>query len=503
VNSRNLTLAAKCLNFDQIHASAQDELGPVLAFKLKYVLDRIGRIYIQEIPDNPEGPRVLLYRGQLGRIVLDRKAEEPGKGQWLFAPETVHRIEQMFRAALGQPVDESLGSNKAEMAQPDFRETPGIWLRLRLPPWLQARTGRLDLYQWLGLLLAASVSWAVACLLIIGISRLAAWLLHRAGSALSTSYVASTLRPLTWLGAVWFFFLLLVGLDLPVRIAGALFAIQKFLLAGLFGWLGLRFIDLFMSVYRNSELLRPHRSLGDMIVPVTMRLAKGTVLLIVATYMIYQVGEIELLGRFLTALGVAGLAASLAAQDAMKSFFGTLLLIGERAFKIGDWIIVGDKEGMVEQVGFRSTRLRTAEDSLLTVPNSVIASAPIDNMGARSLRRLNSVLVVSPDADLARLLEFRSCLQAWAADQPLVVREKIDVHVHRLTNNGIELSLTVYLAAKTLADENRFRESLNCQMLQLSETLGVTIATNQRMLLPQGSTPVCSTSGTQPTAHAA
>ena len=60
--------------------------------------------------------------------------------------------------------------------------------------------------------------------------------------------------------------------------------------------------------------------------------------LLVATYVVYQVGQGDLLGRFLTGLGVAGLAASLAAQDALKSFFGTLLLIGRRSFKIGDRI---------------------------------------------------------------------------------------------------------------------------------------------------------------------
>src|SRR5262249_61609804 len=109
----------------------------------------------------------------------------------------------------------------------------------------------------------------------------------------------------------------------------------------------------------------------------------------------------------LTGRGVAGLAASLAAQDAMKSYFGTLLLIGERAFKIGDRILVGGKEGVVEQVGFRSTRLRTAEDSLLTVPNSVIAAAPIENMGAPSHRRFSSTPLAAPDTALVSLLRFR------------------------------------------------------------------------------------------------
>ena len=180
------------------------------------------------------------------------------------------------------------------------------------------------------------------------------------------------------------------------------------------GRLGLRLIDLAMAVYTNTESLRPDRNLADMIVPVSVRLGKGAVLLIVSTYVVYQIGEIDLLGRFMTGLGVAGLAASLAAQDARKSYFGTLLLIGERAFKIGDRILVGGTEGVVEQVGFRSTRLRTAEDSMLTIPNAIIAAAPIDNMGARSHRRFSTTITMGADASLERLLA-TGCGPGWKA----------------------------------------------------------------------------------------
>jgi MscS family membrane protein len=422
----------------------------------------------------------------LGRIVLDRKTEDPGKGQWLFTTETIGRIESMFLAVRDQPLNETQRDATDVIKRPRFWETPGIWVRLHLPGWLQVRRGHLDLYQWLGLVLAGLLSWVGARLVMVGVTRLIARFLHRSGSALSTRFVASSLKPFTWLGAVWLFFLLLGALDLTVAVAGTVFAIHKFLLAGLFGWLGLRFIDLFLGIYTNSELLRPHRNLGDMIVPVAMRLSKTTVLLVVATFMIYQVGELELLGRFLTALGVAGLAASLAAQDAMKSFFGTLLLIGERAFKIGDWIIVGDKEGMVEQVGFRSTRLRTADDSLLTIPNSVIAGVAIDNMGARILRRLTSNFVIGSDTGLEQVAEFRNRLQAWLTRQTLVVQEKVDLHVHQFTASGVELRLVLFLTAKTSREEIQFRHALHCEILQIVKDLEVTLAPAQRtVLLPE------------------
>src|SRR5262249_47159808 len=89
--------AARCLNLADLPGSAREELGAVLAFKLAYVIDRLGRIYVEEIPDKSDASRYILYRGELGRIVLDRNTEDRDKGQWQFTPETVGSIEKMFR----------------------------------------------------------------------------------------------------------------------------------------------------------------------------------------------------------------------------------------------------------------------------------------------------------------------------------------------------------------------------------------------------------------------
>ena len=156
----DFALAAHCLDLSELPASADEDLGPVLALKLKYVLDRIGRVFVEEISENPEGPRYVLYRGDLGRIALDRKAKEPHKGHWLFTPDTVERIEPMFRAVIGQPLDESQQEVPGMLATPSFWEGPGIRLRLVLPDWLQTRVGLLEIYQWLGLALAALAGWA-------------------------------------------------------------------------------------------------------------------------------------------------------------------------------------------------------------------------------------------------------------------------------------------------------------------------------------------------------
>jgi MscS family membrane protein len=331
---------------------------------------------------------------------------------------------------------------------------------------------RMQLYQWLGLALAVLLSGLAARLLLGQLHRLFALVLHKCGSVLTRDFVAAKLRPLTWVMGWWLLFRLLGLLDLPVRMVDAILPLKVFGMAGLIGWLGVQTVDLITGVYMNSELLRPHRNLSDMIVPVSMRSLKGLILLLVAVYVIYQFGEGESLNRFLTGLGVAGLAASLAAQDTLKGFFSTLLLIGERSFKIGDRIKVGDLQGVVEQVGFRATRLRTADGSLLTVPNATITGAAINNLSTRASSHLQTSLLVNCNAAPDQLKALREHVRAWLLKHPRVRNDKVEVGVARLTERGVEVTLDLYLADVTGDIERGVREEISREVLRLCEALG-------------------------------
>jgi MscS family membrane protein len=460
--------AAGCLDLANLRPGTQDQVGPVLAYKLKYVLDRLGRVYIQEVPDTPDGPRYVFYRGEKGRIVIARQGDGPRKGSWLFTTETVALIESMFRGVIHDTVSAGVAD---ALPQPNFLRTPGVWLRARVPNALRGMWWRLQGYQWLGVGLAVLVSVLLARLVLSQVYRVVTFILRKSGSVLTQHFVAAKLRPLTWVTAWWLFLEALALLDLPVRIIDGIEPFKTFGMAGLITWLGLHLVDLATAVYMNSELLRPHRSLSDMIVPVSMRSLKAAILLVVAVYVVYQIGEGEYLNRFLTGLGVAGLAASLAAQDALKSFFSTLLLIGERSFKIGDKITVGGLEGTVELVGFRATRLRTADGSLLTVPNSTIASAPIDNLSTKSFTRCKATLLVNYEATPERILALRDGIRAWLAGQPKVRQDKVEVSVNRLTEKGVEVMLDLQLA-EAGDGEKAVKEEINCQVLRLCEEIG-------------------------------
>jgi MscS family membrane protein len=235
-----------------------------------------------------------------------------------------------------------------------------------------------------------------------------------------------------------------------------------------------------MIVYGRSETLHDRRSLSDMIVPTAANGLKLAVLLVAVSCQVYMIGSRETLTQLLAGLGLIGLAASLAAQDTLKNFFGTLLLIGEHPFRIGEHIAVQGTEGVVEKVGFRSTRLRTFEDSLLTIPNSVMAAALIDNRGARTCRRFRTVVSLDYGAPIDKVVVLRDALRAFAMAQPRFLPDKVEVHIVGLGANGVELLVQAYFRVSGTSEELACCDLLSREILEQAGRLGIDVALSGR-----------------------
>src|SRR5262249_32657123 len=184
-NDNNWELAARCLDLRDLSPVVRAEYGPVLAAKLKYVLDRLGRVYLPSIPNHPEGRRYVHYRRELGRSSIARQEAAPRAAPdqpgWQCTAATVRRIEPMFAAAMHRPVDEALADIPQAVQGPPFWEQPGLWVRLRLPAWLRAPLAGLALYQYLGLVLVLVAGLATARLLMAAADLGATWVLRRRG----------------------------------------------------------------------------------------------------------------------------------------------------------------------------------------------------------------------------------------------------------------------------------------------------------------------------------
>src|SRR5690606_2130508 len=108
----------------------------------------------------------------------------------------------------------------------------------------------------------------------------------------------------------------------------------------------------------------------------------------------------------LAGLGIGGLAVALAARDSLANFFGSIMIMVDRPFRVGHWIISKGEEGIVEDIGFRSTKIRTFYNSVVSIPNSELAIAPVDNMGLRRFRRVRTTIGVTYDTPPEKIEAF-------------------------------------------------------------------------------------------------
>lgn len=137
-----------------------------------------------------------------------------------------------------------------------------------------------------------------------------------------------------------------------------------------------------VELWLRSFADRTESTLDDMLLPLVRKSLRVTIV-VLALLQIATVFSDKPLTSVLAGLGVGGLAVALAAQETIKNFFGSLVIFGDKPFELGDRIVVDGHDGPVEEVGFRSTRLRTLDGHLVTIPNGELANKMIQNISKR------------------------------------------------------------------------------------------------------------------------
>lgn len=157
-------------------------------------------------------------------------------------------------------------------------------------------------------------------------------------------------------------------------------------------WLAYRLVDV-VDCWLGRLAARTDSKVDDMLVPLVRKTLRITIVILALLQVATSLSD-KPVTSLLAGLGIGGLAVALAAQDTLKNFFGSLLILADKPFEIGDRIVVDEHDGPVEEIGFRSTRIRTLEGHLVTVPNSEMASKAIQNIGKRRyIRRLFTVSI--------------------------------------------------------------------------------------------------------------
>jgi len=153
-----------------------------------------------------------------------------------------------------------------------------------------------------------------------------------------------------------------------------------------------RLVDV-IEYYLNRLIGRTETKLDDMLVPIVRKALRVTIAIIAVLLISENILGANVKSLLLSA-GVGGIAVALAAKDTIANFFGSITIFTDRPFQMGELVKIGEHRGPVEAVGFRSTRIRTLEGHLVTIPNSVIANTSVENIGKRPyIRRISNITI--------------------------------------------------------------------------------------------------------------
>lgn len=177
-----------------------------------------------------------------------------------------------------------------------------------------------------------------------------------------------------------------------------------------------RLVDV-IEYYLNRLVGKSETKLDDMLVPIVRKALRLTIAIIAVLLISENILGANVKSLLLSA-GVGGIAVALAAKDTIANFFGSITIFTDRPFQMGELVKIDEHFGPVEEVGFRSTRIRTLQGHLVTVPNSVIANSNVENIGRRPFIRRTSNITITYDSGHSKTARAVEIIKEVLADVP-------------------------------------------------------------------------------------
>ncbi len=265
----------------------------------------------------------------------------------------------------------------------------------------------------------------------------------------------------------------------PVNLAaGAEEAIRLLFIINI-GWFLFNLIGLF-DAWLGHWAKKTESTLDDHLLPFIRKGLRAFVVVMIALMFAQTLGYP--ISGLLASLGIGGLAVALAAKDSLSNIFGSLMIILDRPFQIGDWVKAGDVEGTVEEIGFRSTRIRTFAKTLITIPNNTLTNLAINNFSEMPKRRIKMSVGISYATTTAEMRDAVERIRSLLRAHPAIDQEFFLVN---FTDFGASsLDILVYCFTRTTAwgEYLEARQDVCLKIMDILEEMGLEIAFPSRTI---------------------
>jgi MscS family membrane protein len=234
-------------------------------------------------------------------------------------------------------------------------------------------------------------------------------------------------------------------------------------------WIVLRGVDFMVMVFQRRAETNASR-LNNQLIPFAKDLMKVLVLTMAFLVMLSRVFGVNVTA-LIGGLGIGGLAVAFAAKESLENLIASFTIFLDRPFAVGDLVEVGAVTGTVEKVGFRSTRLRTAEKSYVTVPNKSMIDKPLDNLSLRTARRVSFTLALSHATTSQQLHRIVEEGKRLLQENPLVTKE-VQMQFSALTPAAKEVTVQYFIETTSYDEYLRVKEELNYHLVEAVEHAG-------------------------------
>jgi MscS family membrane protein len=374
-------------------------------------------------------------------------------GKWKYSQSTLEALPALYK-------------KEFPLAAYDFEDS--------LPDWLQYRIFSIKLYQYfmivafflISLILYRIFSWIIGYFLIRIFEKIRL-------PKFASSFVKPTAKPFSFLTVILLNRIFLPTIHLPIDAHHFIQTGLNALLPVAFAMIAYKLVDLVGDILaRMAE--KTKSTVDDQLVPLAMKTMKVLVVIFSGLYILKSF-EVDIT-PLLAGVSVGGLAFALAAQDMLKNFFGSITIFSDQPFEIGDWIVFDGTEGTVEEIGVRSSRVRTFYNSLISIPNGKLADMTIDNMGRREFRRYSTNISLTYDTPPDLIDAYVEGLKKIVDTHPLTRKDYYQIHLNNFNESSLDVLLYIFFKVPDWTQELEARHDIINAAIRLADDLGVRFA---------------------------
>ena len=392
--------AMRCIDLSQVPKRLRADVGPEAVVLLAEILSRIELPPYEAIPDANalENKEVTRWRIPRTEITIARVEEGPRRGEYLFAAETVDRLREFFSRVRHLPYRPGAPVKKLGPAGGLYgyyssspRGLVPVQLVESLPSWARSVYFDFAVWQWTG----AMLTLVMGFLVIVLIYALIRW------------WTKGRDKAGVWRGLIRLMLPLSAAIIVPIvsyilhdniGISGKLYDVSEGLTWVFFIIFLIWLVMAFGGFVANAIIASPRIDPGGIHAGLT-KVVCTLIALAIAGIILFK--GLSVLGISLiplvTGLGVGGLAVALAARPTLENLIGGLMILADRPYRIGQRIIVRGNDGIVQQIGLRSTKIRLLSGPQLTIPNEEMAKAEIENVARRQYLKRSTNITVTYD----------------------------------------------------------------------------------------------------------